>query len=134
MARQANLKRFVFTSSYVTLGRRRGHVATEEDVLRWRRKDWGYCTRCRGYGPSSWCCSTRRITGCLPWRCACPPHTVVTGRTPQGAMMAGMAFGKVPFVMDGVRLEAVGVEDAARAMILAAERGRNGERYIVSES
>ena len=48
-------------------------------------------------------------------------------------MVAGMAFGKVPFVMDGVQLEAVGVEDAARAMILAAERGRNGERYIVSE-
>ena len=38
VARQANLKRFVFTSSYVTIGRRRGHVATEDDVLRWRRK------------------------------------------------------------------------------------------------
>ncbi|EUA43335.1 putative nAD-dependent epimerase/dehydratase [Mycobacterium xenopi 3993] len=27
----------------------------------------------------------------------------------------------------------VGVDDAARALILAAERGRNGERYLVSE-
>jgi dihydroflavonol-4-reductase len=27
----------------------------------------------------------------------------------------------------------VGIEDAARAMILAAERGRVGERYIVSD-
>jgi dihydroflavonol-4-reductase len=36
-------------------------------------------------------------------------------------------------VMDGIQLEVVGVDDAARAMILAAERGRNGERYIISE-
>ena len=53
--------------------------------------------------------------------------------TPQGGMVAGAAFGKVPFVMDGIRLEAVGVDDAAGALILAAEHGRNGERYIVSE-
>jgi dihydroflavonol-4-reductase len=30
-------------------------------------------------------------------------------------------------------VEAVGVDDAARAMILAAEKGRVGERYLVSE-
>ena len=39
----------------------------------------------------------------------------------------------MPFVMDGIELEAVGVDDAARAMILAAERGRVGERYLISE-
>jgi dihydroflavonol-4-reductase len=36
-------------------------------------------------------------------------------------------------VMKGIQLEVVGVDDAARAMILAAERGRIGERYIISE-
>ena len=133
VARQANLKRFVFTSSYVTIGRRRGHVATEEDVLRWRRKDGPYAlSRLRAeqlvlqyakdYGLPAVAMCVSTTYGGRDW-----------GRTPQGAMVAGMAFGKVPFVMDGVRLEAVGVEDAARAMILAAERGRNGERYIVSE-
>ena len=35
--------------------------------------------------------------------------------------------------MDGIELEAVGVDDAARAMILAADRGRVGERYLISE-
>src|ERR1700752_1721882 len=35
--------------------------------------------------------------------------------------------------MDGIELEAVGVADAARALILAADRGRVGERYLVSE-
>ena len=42
-------------------------------------------------------------------------------------------FGKLPFMMDGIQLEVVGVDDAARAMILAAEHGRIGERYLVSE-
>ncbi len=55
------------------------------------------------------------------------------GRTPHGAIIAGAAFGKLPFVMSGIELEAVGVDDAARAMILAAEHGRVGERYLISE-
>jgi dihydroflavonol-4-reductase len=55
------------------------------------------------------------------------------GRTPHGAIIAGAAFGKLPFVMDKIELEAVGISDAARAMVLAAEHGRVGERYLVSE-
>ena len=55
------------------------------------------------------------------------------GRTPHGAIIAGAAFGKLPFVMKGIELEAVGVDDAARAMVLAAEKGRVGERYLISE-
>ena len=55
------------------------------------------------------------------------------GRTPHGAIIAGAAFGKLPFVMRGIELEAVGVDDAARALILAAEKGRVGERYLISE-
>jgi len=42
VARQAGLKRFVFTSSYVTVARRPGHVSTEADVLKWRRSDGQY--------------------------------------------------------------------------------------------
>jgi dihydroflavonol-4-reductase len=55
------------------------------------------------------------------------------GRTPHGAIIAGAAFGKLPFVLSGIELEAVGIDDAAAAMILAAERGRVGERYLISE-
>jgi dihydroflavonol-4-reductase len=35
--------------------------------------------------------------------------------------------------MDKIELEAVGVTDAARAMILAADRGGVGQRYLISE-
>ena len=55
------------------------------------------------------------------------------GGTPHGAIIAGAVFGKIPFVLRGIELEAVGVTEAARAMILAAERGRVGERYLISE-
>ena len=33
VAKTANLRKFVFTSSYVTVGRRRGHRASEDDII-----------------------------------------------------------------------------------------------------
>ncbi|KAA0085396.1 NAD-dependent epimerase/dehydratase family protein [Mycolicibacterium sp. P9-64] len=138
----ASLKRFVFTSSYVTVGRKRGRVATEDDQI----VDRG------GMSP------TKRLRGLTPYvRSRVQAENLVMeyardhglpavavgisttygsgdwGRTPHGAIIAGAAFGKLPFVMKGIQLEAVGIDDAARAMILAAEKGRVGERYLISE-
>jgi len=53
--------------------------------------------------------------------------------TPHGKQLALAAVGKLPFYVKGWTGEAVGVEDAAAALLLAAEKGRNGERYIISE-
>ena len=39
----------------------------------------------------------------------------------------------MPFYIKDAANEVVGIEDAADALLLAAEKGRNGERYIVSE-
>jgi nucleoside-diphosphate-sugar epimerase len=47
-------------------------------------------------------------------------------------LIAQVAAGRFPFYL-GFSSEVVGIEDAARAMILAADRGRVGERYIVSD-
>lgn len=52
--------------------------------------------------------------------------------TPHGSLLALVATGRFPFYF-GYSSEVVGIEDAARAMLLAAEHGRNGERYIVSD-
>ncbi|OBF40620.1 NAD-dependent dehydratase [Mycobacterium sp. ACS1612] len=133
IARHAGLRKFVFTSSYVTVGRRRGHVATEDDVIADDRELTPYVrsrvqaenivlmyAKEHGLPAVAMCVSTTYGSG--DW-----------GRTPHGAIIAGAAFGKLPFVMSGIELEAVGVDDAARAMILAADRGRVGERYLVSE-
>jgi dihydroflavonol-4-reductase len=132
VALDADLHRFVFTSTYATVGRRRGHVATEADQIRRRGLTAYVQSRVQaedlvlryafdyGLPAVAMCVSTTYGSG--DW-----------GRTPHGAFIAGAVFGKLPFLMDGIELEVVGVDDAARASILAAERGRNGERYIVSE-
>jgi len=130
------LSKFVFTSSYVTVGRKRGRVATESDII----SDVSGTTltpyvrsrvqaenlvmdyaRDRGLPAVAVCVSTTYGAG--DW-----------GRTPHGALIAGTAFGKLPFVMGGIELEAVGIDDAARALLLAAEKGRVGERYLISET
>lgn len=132
VACRAGLERFVFTSSYATVGRKRGRVATEDDVI----SDRGLTpyvrsrvqaenlvmeyVRDRGLPAIAMCVSTTYGAG--DW-----------GRTPHGAIIAGAAFGKLPFVMGGVELEAVGIDDAARALVLAADKGRIGERYLISE-
>jgi dihydroflavonol-4-reductase len=132
LAKNANLRKFVFTSSYVTVGRRRGHVATEDDIV----VDRGLTPYVRSrvqaeqlvlqyakeHGLPAVAMGVSTTYGGGDW-----------GRTPHGAIIAGAAFGKLPFVMSGIELEAVGVDDAARAMVLAAEHGRVGERYLVSE-
>jgi dihydroflavonol-4-reductase len=135
IAKEAGLHRFIYTSSYVTVGRKRGRVATEDDVIsdRDRRGLTPYVrsrlqaeqivlhyAKEKGLPAIAMCVSTTYGAG--DW-----------GGTPHGAIIAGAAFGKLPFVMDKIELEAVGVDDAARAMILAAERGRVGERYLISE-
>jgi dihydroflavonol-4-reductase len=132
VAKTANLRKFVFTSSYVTVGRRRGHVATEDDII----VDRGLTPYVRSrvqaenivlqyakeHGLPAVAMGVSTTYGSGDW-----------GRTPHGAIIAGAAFGKLPFVMSGIELEAVGVDDAARALILAADRGRVGERYLISE-
>ncbi|CDO07896.1 NAD-dependent dehydratase [Mycolicibacterium cosmeticum] len=126
------LQKFVFTSSYATVGRRRGRVATEDDVISERgltpyvrsrvqaEKLVLQYARERGLPAVAMCVST--TYGGKDW-----------GRTPHGEIIAGAAFGKLPFVMSGIELEAVGVNDAARALIKAAALGRVGERYLISD-
>ncbi|OBI11685.1 NAD-dependent dehydratase [Mycobacterium sp. E2327] len=130
--KEPGLRRFVFTSTYATVGRRHGHVATEQDVIDPRGLTPYVQSRVQaedlvmryvaeaGLPAVAMCVSTTYGSG--DW-----------GGTPHGAFIAGAVFGKLPFLMNGIQLEVVGVDDAARAMILAAERGRIGERYLVSE-
>jgi dihydroflavonol-4-reductase len=130
--KQSSLRRFIFTSTYATVGRRHGHVATEDDLIGSRGLTPYVQSRVQaedlvmryvaeaGLPAIAMCVSTTYGSG--DW-----------GRTPHGAFIAGAVFGKLPFTMEGIQLEVVGVDDAARAMILAAQHGRIGERYLISE-
>ena len=126
------LQRFIYTSSYVTVGRRRGHTASEADII----SDRGMTPYVRSRVQAEELVLRYARERNLPAIAMCVSTTYGSGdwgRTPHGAIIAGAAFGKLPFVMAGIELEAVGIDDAARAMILAAEHGRVGERYLISE-
>ncbi len=126
------LKKFVFTSSYSTVGRKKGRVATEADIVDTRHLTAYVRSRVQAEGMVL---EYARSRG-LPAVAMCISTTYGTGdygMTPQGALIAGTVFGKMPFILDRITLEAVGVDDAARAMLLAADRGRPGERYLISE-
>jgi dihydroflavonol-4-reductase len=128
----AGLRRFVFTSSYVTVGRRHGHVATEADQIDRRRLTPYVQSRVQAED----LVLRYAADAGLPAVAMCVSSTYGDGdwgRTPHGAFIAGAVYGRLPFVMDGIRVEAVGVDDAAQALILAAAHGRNGERYLISE-
>ncbi|MBJ7401067.1 NAD-dependent epimerase/dehydratase family protein [Mycolicibacterium sp.] len=133
VAKDVGLQRFIFTSTYATVDRRRGRRASETDVITDERRLTAY-VRSRVQAENMVLSSAR--DGVLPAVAMCVSTTYGPrdwGRTPHGAIIAGAAFGKLPFVLGGIELEAVGVEDAAAAMILAAEHGRIGERYLISE-
>jgi dihydroflavonol-4-reductase len=51
--------------------------------------------------------------------------------TPTGAMVRGVASGRYRAALRGGGLNLVDVRDVARAHVLALERGRSGERYLV---
>ena len=99
----ATLKRFVFTSTYATVGRRHGHVATEDDPIDRRNLTPYVDSRVQaedlvlryaaeaGLPAVAMCVSTTYGSG--DW-----------GRTPHGAFIAGAVFGKLPFSMNGIQL------------------------------
>ena len=98
IAKDAGLHRFVFTSSYVTVGRRRGRVATEDDVIvdrgltpyvrsRVQAEDLVLqYARERGLPAVAMCVSTTYGSG--DW-----------GRTPHGAIIAGQWQGDLLIAM-----------------------------------
>jgi dihydroflavonol-4-reductase len=131
-ALEASLRRFVFTSTIGTIALTDDGAATEDEPFNWSDKGGAYIrsrveaenlvlryVRERGLPAVAMCISN--TYGPRDWQ---PKH---------GALLAAAAAGKVPIYVRGVASEVVGIEDAALAMILAAERGRVGERYIVSE-
>lgn len=130
----ADLDRFVFMSTIATLAvSNDGTLVTEDDPINWY-DDGGAYTQCRVQAENL-VLSYAKEKG-LPAVALCISNTYGPRDwqpTPHGGMIALVSAGKAPFYFSGVGQEVVGIEDAARAMILAEENGRVGERYIISD-
>lgn len=134
IAADADLDKFVFCSTIGTVALGDGHTPVTEDMpFDWGDKGGPYIesrrqaeelvlryARERGVPAVAMCVSNPYGPG--DWQ----PH--------QGLMVQYAAFGKIPAWVRGVHTEVVGIDDVAEAFLLAAERGRVGERYIISES
>jgi dihydroflavonol-4-reductase len=128
----ADLSRFVFTSTIGTIGLGTGGVVNEDTPFDWGANAGGYIgsrveaeklvldySRDKGLPAVAMCVAN--TYGARDWQ-----------PTPHGSLVAAAAAGKLPFYMAGMATEVVGISDAARALLLAAAHGRVGERYIVS--
>lgn len=130
-ALEADLKKFVFTSTAGTLAISDSRVVTEDYPHNW---DQGGAYIEARVAAEKMLMSYARDRG-LPAVAMCVSTTYGPGDwapTPHGSLIALVATGRFPFYF-GYSAEVVGIEDAAKAMLLAAEHGRNGERYIVSD-
>ncbi len=127
----ANLSKFVFTSTTGTLAISDTHPVTEEAERNWN--EGGPYIESRVAAEDLVMQYARDKN--LPAVALCISTTYGPGDwqpTPHGSVIARVAKGTFPFNFD-FSAEVVGIEDAARAMVLAAERGRVGERYIISD-
>jgi len=130
-ALRADLHRFVFTSTTGTLAVGTERPVTEDDPHNW---DGGGPYIAARVAAENLVLRYAREHG-LPAVAMCISTTYGPGDwqpTPHGALLARVAAGRFPFYFDW-SAEVVGIEDAARAMVLAGEQGRVGERYIVSD-
>ncbi|OBF18799.1 NAD-dependent epimerase/dehydratase family protein [Mycobacterium kubicae] len=127
----ADLRKFVFTSSTGTLAISDHRPVTEEDPHNWN--DGGPYIESR-VAAENLVLQYAHERG-LPAVAMCISTTYGPGDwapTPHGGLLARVANGRFPFYL-GFSSEVVGIEDAARAMLLAADKGRDGHRYIVSD-
>jgi dihydroflavonol-4-reductase len=130
-ALEARLRRFVFTSTTGTLAISDGTPVTEDDPHNWNQGGAYIAAR---VAAEKLVMQYAHDNG-LPAVALCISTTYGPGDwqpTPHGSLIARVARGKFPFYLD-FSSEVVGIEDAARAMLLAAEHGRIGERYIISD-
>lgn len=133
VAGEFDLRRFVFTSTMATIGRNPARTVGPDDEFNWDSRATEYV---RSRVAAETLVLGRAQLGRVPAVAMCVSNTYGPGDvapTPHGSFVAAAALGKLPFTVRGMATESVGVVDAARALILAADRGDIGRRYIVSE-
>ncbi|MGV0791707.1 NAD-dependent epimerase/dehydratase family protein [Mycolicibacterium sp. XJ1819] len=134
IAVDADLDRFVFCSTIGTIALGDGRTPVNEDMpFDWNGKGGPYIESRRAAEDMVLRYARERGLPAVAL-CVSNPYGSRDWQPSQGMMVKYAALGKIPVYVNGVFTEVVGVEDVAEAFLLAGERGRVGERYIVSES
>ncbi|MGV0875234.1 NAD-dependent epimerase/dehydratase family protein [Mycolicibacterium sp. XJ879] len=133
VAADADLHRFVFCSTIGTIALGNGSPATEDDEFNWHGKGGAYIQSRRAAEDMV---LRYAAEGKVPAvaMCVSNPYGPRDWQPSQGMMVKYAALGKIPIYVNGVATEVVGIEDVAEAFLLAGERGRIGERYIISQT
>ncbi|MFD0687280.1 NAD-dependent epimerase/dehydratase family protein [Actinomadura fibrosa] len=129
---ETGVRRFVFCSTVGTIGLSDGGPADEETPHAWRHLGGPYIrSRVAAEDLVLRYCRERGLPGivmCVSTTYGAPDHG-----SPHGRIVSDAALGRLPVHFGDAAMEVVGVRDAARAFLLAADKGRVGERYIISE-
>jgi dihydroflavonol-4-reductase len=134
IAAEADLFRFVYCSTVGTVAIADGDAEVTEDTpFNWDGKGGPYIeSRRRGEAMVLQYAKERGLPAVV--MCVGTPYGPRDWQPSQGTFVQLSALGRMPLYLKGIGTEVVGAEDAAEAFLLAAERGRIGERYIVSET
>lgn len=129
-ALDAKPEKFVYTSTYATIGRNPSGISTEADPFEWNGTPPAYVqSRVDAENRFFDYCRERGLPGVA----CCVGNTYGEADlqpTPHGKLIRDVATGHMPFYWDGGG-PTLNIRDAAEGMILAAEKGRIGERYIL---
>jgi dihydroflavonol-4-reductase len=129
-ARRAGVERFVYTSTVATVAVERPGALPDEST------DTSVDEMIGEYKKSKWLAEREALSAAaagLPLVIVNPTTPVGPGDakpTPTGQIVVDFLSGRMPAYVD-TGLNFVPVEDAAAGHLLAAERGRIGERYIL---
>ncbi|KUI32293.1 NAD-dependent dehydratase [Mycobacterium sp. GA-2829] len=133
IAVRAELRRFVFLSTIGTIAVGLDGESVDEDTpFNWAGKGGPYIESRRQAEDLVLRYARERGLPAVAM-CVSNPYGPPDWNPRQGALVALAAFGKMPCYVRGVGAEVVDIDDAAAALVLAGERGRVGQRYIVSE-
>jgi dihydroflavonol-4-reductase len=129
---QHPLEKFIFTSTLATIGINPSGVATEADLLTdWEDAPEYTQTRLEAERLVLRYCNEHGLPGVA--MCVSNTYGIEDYQpTPHGKIIWNAATGAMPVYFPG-GIESVDVVDAAKAMVLAAAKGRCGQRYIISE-
>lgn len=128
--REAGVRRLVHTSTAGTCGPVRGRAATEEDAP----PAWELGVPYKRTKLAAERLVLAAAADGLDALCVNPTTPIGEGDrvpTPTGRMVRGVASGRYRATLRGGGLNLVDVRDVAQGHVLALERGRAGERYLL---